>query len=338
MSTAQPAVSKNRNQTLDILRGVAILIVVIAHAMQYAVLPGEESLLWMRFIRPFQMPLLFLISGWALAFSFPPRSNSVFLRKKVERLFVPYVVWMLVLYALTILSGSKSFSAAGLWQEFTCSEFWFLRALFLNYAVVWIGLLVWSKWFKDKRWGPMMAVIMGLVLILLLRKIDFLRPTANGWFYQWFLTGYLAHFLVNKYRDKVIPWIAKHAVAIALVSAVVILILAGSVYFCNLSQNLVAYLSIPCICLLVVIYAARIPAFLARLFAHWGVISLSIYAIHVCLFISVSVRNVELVAEWPFAARVLLFSVTWLLGCELLNWLFMKTRITRLLLLGEAKK
>lgn len=338
MSAVQSALSKKRSQTLDVLRGVAILIVVIAHAMQYAVLPGEESLLWMRFIRPFQMPLLFLISGWALAFSFPPRSNSVFLRKKIERLFVPYVVWMLVMYAISVLSGSGDFSIAGLWHEFVESDFWFLRALFLNYAVVWIGLLVWSKWFKEKKWGPMVVVIMGLVLVLLLRKIDLLRPTANGWFYQWFLTGYLAHVFVNKYRDRVALWMAKHGVRVAMVSAVILVALVVSVYFCNLSQNLVAYLSIPCICLLVVICVDRIPAFFSRLLAHWGVISLSIYAIHFCLFISVSARHVGLVEDWPFAARVLLFSIAWLLGCELLNWLFMKTGITRVLLLGEAKK
>ncbi len=338
MSTVQSDVSKKRSRTLDVLRGVAILIVVIAHAMQFSALPEEESLLWARFIRPFQMPLLFMISGWALAFSFPPRSNSVFLRKKAERLFVPYVVWMLVLYAVEILLGSKSFSMAGLWDEFIKSDFWFLRALFVNYLAVWVGLLVWNKWFKEKKWGPLVVVIMGLVVVLLLRKIDLLRPTANGWFYQWFLTGYLVHVFANKNRDRVVLWLTKYSGIIALVSAVVLLTLAVSVYFCNLSQNLVAYLSIPCICLLVVIYADCIPALLSRLFAHWGAISLSIYAIHSCLFITVSAPNIGLIAEWPYAARVLLLSVTWMLGCELLNWLFMKTRITRALLLGEVKK
>lgn len=327
---------RQRSYALDVLRGVAILIVVLAHAMQVSLQPGEESIIWMRFIRPFQMPLLFLVSGWALAFSYPARSQSVFLVKKVQRLFVPYVAWMLVTYAMDIyVHGTNTFSAALLWDEFWTSEFWFLRALFLMYLVVWLGAFAHEKWFSSRKWFPVFAVILGLVVVLLLRKIDMLRPTANGWFYQWFLTGYLAHVVVKAKGDKIAAFMARYGVKMACGCAGLLALMIALVYMWDLSQNLVAYLTIPAICMVVVGLVRFLPVWLCECFKHWGMISLAIYAIHHCLFMWTGKCLAAACPEWAYGLRVVLLTVAWMAGCELLNWLFKQTRLTRMLMLGE---
>lgn len=328
-------VSQKRNVALDILRGLTMFIVVFAHAMQNSLLPGEESILWMRFIRPFQMPILFLISGWALAFSFPPRSHSIFIRKKAERLLVPYIVWMLIFYLILICFNGVTFSYAGLFHELMESDFWFLRALFLIYFVVWIGVFINEKWGRKKVWMPVATVILGMGIILLVRKIDIFRPTANGWFYQWFLTGYLAHVITIRYREKISSFMEHRRTIIIVSSSFVLSALLAIVYVWDVSQNLVAYLTIPSICLLVISITAYLPRLINKVLVHWGNISLAIYAIHWCLFLWTGRWLAEVCPEWPFAVRVILLTTAWMLGCEVLNLIFRKTKITRLLLLGE---
>lgn len=281
------------------------------------------------------MPLLFLVSGWAMAFSFPPRSHSVFLRKKTERLFVPYITWMLILYAINCLLGENVFNINTLMYEFMCSDFWFLRALFLMYFVVFICLFICEKLIANHKWSAPVSVILGLIVILLLRKIDILRPTANGWFYQWFLTGYLVHVLLKNFGEKFKAYMERKKNAISLVCGITIGAILVAVYFVDISQNLVAYLIIPSICCLVVYQSHYLPAFITKRLIYWGNISLAIYAIHCCLFIRSAIYFANVCPECPYSIRVSILTIAWLAGCELLNWLFSKIKATRFLLLGE---
>lgn len=339
MMTASPLTlelqAKQRDDVLDILRGLTMFIVVLAHAMQHSLLPGEESILWMRFIRPFQMPILFLISGWAMAFSFPPKSHAVFIRKKSERLLLPYLVWMLIFYMICITDGSNVFTFNNLWREVIGSDFWFLRALFFNYLVIWIGVLVLEKWRIQSKWGPVITVVLGLVAVLLIRKIDAFRPTANGWFYQWFLTGYLAHVFSDHYRDRVRAFMNRYKVRIGLICGVLLITMACLVYLWDISQNLVAYVTIPCICFVVIGFSRILPPFISKLLSHWGAISLGIYAIHWCLFAKSASWFAKVVPNCPYVIRVLALTAVWMLGCEILIRIFKKTKVTRYFLLGE---
>lgn len=323
-----------RSSTLDLLRGLTMLIVVMAHAMQYSLLPGEESIIWMRFIRPFQMPILFLISGWAMAYSFPPRSHSIFLRKKVKRLFIPYLVWMLICYFIEIFRGFNVFSFEGVCSELLTSDFWFLRALFLIYFVVWGGVFVCEKCAKDKKWLFSFSVVLGLIIVLLLRKIDILRPTANGWFYQWFLTGYLAHLLFKKYQKNWQPFLQAHCARIAAICSGVLSVMLVTIVFCDLSQNLVAYITIPALCFLVFGIEKRIPLLINKVVTHWGNISLAIYAIHCCLFTWSGIVFAETCPQCPYCVRVIILTILWLLGCEIMYRILKQFRLTKAFLLG----
>ena len=119
----------NRNVMLDAIRGVAIMIVVFAHALQ-----GCYGMDWShplhRIIHLFQMPLLMAISGYAACYG----RRSGFVRdisKKFKRLFVPSLVWSWISLILQLaICGELVTMKSWLLAPFF-SSFWFLRVLFL---------------------------------------------------------------------------------------------------------------------------------------------------------------------------------------------------------------
>ncbi|HIW50637.1 MAG TPA: acyltransferase family protein [Candidatus Blautia intestinavium] len=62
--------SKQRNQTIDILRGIAMLLVVLGHTMTGCTVNSQDSFLF-NVIWTLQMPLFILISGYVTKYSRP---------------------------------------------------------------------------------------------------------------------------------------------------------------------------------------------------------------------------------------------------------------------------
>lgn len=65
----------NRNSTIDGLRGIAIMLVVIGHVIQYVFSPNtfDDNLLF-RVIYSFHMPLFMFISGYTIGIVHPALS------------------------------------------------------------------------------------------------------------------------------------------------------------------------------------------------------------------------------------------------------------------------
>lgn len=71
-----------RNNTLDLLRGLAILIVVIGHAIQVNLSEGRNCFIWSNLILEFQMPLMFLLAAMQRDFLFQVAIQSVLSRRR----------------------------------------------------------------------------------------------------------------------------------------------------------------------------------------------------------------------------------------------------------------
>lgn len=84
--------NKYRDTSLDFIRGIGIIIVVLAHAMQINLPQNDYNNFWM-YIRIFQMPLLFFISGYTSGFSYPSDKPIIYIKSKIFRLVIPYIVW-----------------------------------------------------------------------------------------------------------------------------------------------------------------------------------------------------------------------------------------------------
>lgn len=135
-----------RDNTADLLKGFAIVLLVMSHVLQFSaagtdisyVLPGCSGIveLW---ARSFNMPLFFFVSGLLLGFKPTPNTLSgtgKAIWHKVRTLLLPGVTFMIFRFILK-----------GTWQME-----WFLKALFLIIAVFLIVRWVASRLSLREGW------------------------------------------------------------------------------------------------------------------------------------------------------------------------------------------
>ena len=140
-----------RNTTISIAKGIAIILMVIAHAEA----PG-----WLcRFIFEFHMPLFFITAGYFFSLKYL-NDEATFVKKHVKGLYWPFVKWAVFfliihnwMFDLGILNETFGNEAGGVthpysWHQmqqnlwtivtamagydaFLCGAFWFFRGLFV---------------------------------------------------------------------------------------------------------------------------------------------------------------------------------------------------------------
>lgn len=126
--------TNNRNVTIDILKGIGIVLMVLGH-MHF------DDQYFGRIVYAFHMPLFFLVSGFLYK---KPNNLFNYLKRKAKRILVPYAVfataYLFLSFCLsrkvsTLFDGLKSilvFPTQGMPME---SALWFLPAMFLCYVI-----------------------------------------------------------------------------------------------------------------------------------------------------------------------------------------------------------
>ena len=141
----------NRNTVISIAKGIAIILMVIAHAEA----PGALC----AFIFEFHMPLFFITAGYFFSLKYL-NDEATFVKKRVKGLYWPFVKWAVFfliihnwMFDLGILNETFGNEAGGvthpyswhqiqqnLWtivtamggyDQFLCGAFWFFRGLFV---------------------------------------------------------------------------------------------------------------------------------------------------------------------------------------------------------------
>lgn len=126
----------NRYSFIDNAKAIGITLVVIGH-----VFPGNVT----KFIYLFHMPLFFLLSG----FLFKPQTIKKYSLKKVSRLLIPYVSFLLLLYFLysilnllfygklfhDIYNGLSDILYGGVALRGAFGVFWFTTTLFFSLII-----------------------------------------------------------------------------------------------------------------------------------------------------------------------------------------------------------
>lgn len=200
-----------RDTTVDVMRGIAIILVVLGHA-------GINDYSW-NAIYFFHMPLFFFISG---CFFKPLKENSIISYMKTlkwKSLYRPFVIYSLLFLAFTPLLYYWGISGTHLvtWKEWIKSVelilrfrtasvdllniFWFLPVLFAAHALfLFISIKIQRKW---------QLAIIAVFLFLLGRwcynhgynePYDFSRIMYLSAFY---IGGFCSYSYLNKYATNI---------------------------------------------------------------------------------------------------------------------------------------
>ena len=189
---------RGRDVAIDILRGIAILVVVLGHALQSCL--GGHQLYVYDIVRNFQMPLFMFISGMGLAFSYPEKASLEMMKAKVIRLLPASLIWGYVLYFLRCLIAGKTVDIFGIVNVIYASDFWFLRYLLIyQLIIIGIGCIIKHSCSSNRRWLFYLMPIMAVVLIKVGTYIPFVKYSMSSPLYLWLVSG----LLFGKIKGKI---------------------------------------------------------------------------------------------------------------------------------------
>ena len=185
---------------LDALRGIAILIVIFGHSLQkiYGTSPPHPV---HKIIRCFQMELFFVIAGYTASLT----TKGMFwpsLAKKVNRLLLPYLIWVTMSFVYGLYTGRAHWDFDSIWRYYFIHQFWFLRTMF--YASV-IHLMA-SKLYGMialKHSGMLGIVVAGLSAFILAMFVrDVLCDVSLPRYLMWFYIGFGLRFFIKLKADS----------------------------------------------------------------------------------------------------------------------------------------
>lgn len=199
-----------RRHDLDWLRVIATFVLFPFHAGKVFDVPpffhiknaqlSENMGMLTGFINFWHMPLFFILAGWALNASLEKRGVREFLKERVTKLFVPFLIGTLTMgpfmkYAELRVVGPKGFHESFLeflptfftqLDRFTWGHLWFLIYLFtftLLYLPVFLRLKAsMARWTSvHPIWVYLPAIPLALVQILLRSRWPGYQNLYNDW-------------------------------------------------------------------------------------------------------------------------------------------------------------
>lgn len=197
-----------RNELIDVIKGVAIILVVMGHCIQYG--SGYD---WMtsgvffdnylfKTIYSFHMPLFMLVSGYLFWYSIEKRVLWDNIKQRIISIILPICTWSFLSNLVLLYKQGATLEFIPYMKQYiryTIGEFWFLWAIFYCSLVV---ILV-NRFGKDKVW----IYVMGLVVSF------FISDSFNSYYYKYMYPYFIIGYLFNKYKgfnwkkyDKWMNW------------------------------------------------------------------------------------------------------------------------------------
>lgn len=196
---------QNRNQFVDIMRGIAMLLVVLGHTMTRCTVDSQKSFLF-NIVWSLQMPLFILISGYVTKYS-RPISDSKGLWKYVKRRTVaymfPWAVWSFIVRG--IIFGEHNFLNLKhlLWNM--DSGYWFLATIWTISMIFGIASFVAERLSKNNMLKKQIVLLgcylAGMVLLVGIGAVLGLSFFAIK-LTLYYMPFYYAGFLYGQFDDR----------------------------------------------------------------------------------------------------------------------------------------
>lgn len=188
-------VTKKRVPEIDILRGIAAILMILGHS--FIVYPIDISdIPWCaavgHFIYTFHMELFFVLAGVV----YHCANYGIFIKKKVKRILIPYFffgVISLLLHAFggAAINGVEPIGEGIRKMLFHGGNYWFLYVLFLIFAVYpWIEKII-----KNRK------ILFALAVLLVV--LDDIIQLPNLFSFAT-VVYYLPYFIFGRYVSEII--------------------------------------------------------------------------------------------------------------------------------------
>lgn len=185
---------KQRIEWIDVLKGIAIIFVVLGHNPYMAELPQKAHSV----IFSFHIPLFFFISGYLFN---PDLTSGAFLRRRFNSILKPYLFTVTLISIVYILfKSSPSWGWYIFWMLYgsgpnlpkAALHLWFLPCLFLTAVFAWC-LLKYIKVLKKSLFIQLLLIsvllIFGVFIIHLFWNVKIPQLTADA--QQFLINGLL---------------------------------------------------------------------------------------------------------------------------------------------------
>ncbi|MCI6880533.1 MAG: acyltransferase family protein, partial [Clostridiaceae bacterium] len=190
---------KERNESLDCLKGIAILLVMFGHVQVHNHM--TDPYLY-DVIKSIQMPLFFLVSGYLVGKGTKIQSVEQFcarMKKRAAAYLLPFFSWLVLQHLTYVPRALKTV----LFQ--LDYGLWFLMTLFLFTLLAYAAQLLQNLWGRGKEmvfWG-IWFLGCGVILAAYLAGVMFLSPSI--------LVIYLPYYTVAYFVGMHEESVEKHA-------------------------------------------------------------------------------------------------------------------------------
>lgn len=193
-----------RLQWMDVLKCVAIFLVVWSHCIQYFTTGDIAAKPVFRVIHSIFMPLLMSIAGFFYAITARQRFHIAILHK-ARQLLLPVISWaLLVAIVMVVANGDGLSMLKWNFKYWLLYGLWFLKSAFICSILAYFPLLMYRK---RKPWATLLACVLTLVISQLG------MPDMNGmvlnleYMYPCFLVGMIICWLREKIGRFSLPLI-----------------------------------------------------------------------------------------------------------------------------------
>ena len=337
---------KNRMIQIDALRGFAILLVVMGHAIAWSyedwhkvcLFNPQQSMntmaggvIW-QIIYSFHMALFFMISGFLSGTSVINRNNLYSkLKNKVIRLFIPYLA-----------TGYLIYFVRGNWG------YWFLYSLFVI-SLIWM-LIAFLLYRINKKMLLWKDILIMFSIYIILRLTSYFVPViclvVDANVLKYFIP-FVFGSLIKRHQGLSRLVCSPTCYTICLIIFVLLFIsryISDFPMLYNVIEKLnyfFSILSIPACCVCFYVFMNGVNKKIERIFAYLGRISMPIYILHIifviqivavgkCFLMEDAVTSITLQIVYSFAISCVSITL-----CLVLYFVLRQSALIRLLMFGE---